>query len=706
MNWMKNKMRIYRRMAVVLSVTTLSCGTAFRAQAGLPAIDTDEALYVNLDYYGGKTRTSVVKGCNLNGIRSFTDYGVYTDVTNMSNHAEPVLTEDGVTWNLPEDSRERFYFECQMDQDRVILPWDFDISYRLNGIPVNAEKLAGADGLVAIDVQCTANNQAKDYYKNNMLLQVAMAVNMEDVANIQAPGSQTQSLGTYKVILFAAVPGETTTFHIEISSSDFESSGIFMIMVPGTLDQMKELKDIKEVKDTFSDSADELIDSLNEVLDKLDGMTSGMEAAKNGLEQLQTARERLDASKDAMYASADQGLNELEGLNGLLNEITPDINNTHDTMKAISSQMNELVDVIRDSEDDFSDLGGKLGGLRDDLNDVQGDLKNTGSVTQTKVDKLQAQVDAVEEKLSQMQEMFALVGSGGMTPEQMGQALTAMEQQTGALIDSLEPYVGKSKASGMKKELAAAVKAAKDGDPDKLQAMLEQYSQTVEQIQIVVDQLQEILDEYATGSLDESLGSSGRVLGELSQVSVDLENAMAQIETINWIKNKDQAAFDKLLDDTAASAQSLSNTSNSLLGALRVIQDVLKANRNTVEDGTEQTLDGLISIMEQAVGSSGTSRMKDANQEMRDSIKSEIDKVEGETNLLNLDTGERMISFTSDENETPDSIQIILKTQEINQDSVKDNAADIEPESPDPGIWNRIIQVLLKIWDGIMGIFR
>lgn len=705
-NWMKKHKKIRKVTAAVLIAATIGCGTAGTAYAGPPAIDTDETLYVNLDYYGEKTQTSVVKGCNLNGIRSFTDYGTYHDVTNMSNHARPEVSADGVTWNLPKESRERFYYECQLDNDSVILPWDFDISYRLNGVPVEAEKLAGANGLVEIDVACQANEQAKDYYKNNMLLQVVTVVNMEDVSSIQAPGSQAQTLGTYKAIVFAAVPGESTSFHMEIGTSDFESSGIVMMMIPGTLDQMKEIRDIKEVKDTFSDSADELIDSLNEVLDKLDGMTSGLETAKHGLEQLQTARENLEASRDALYAGGDQTLDELEGLNAVLQELSPDISSTHDTMKAISDQMNELVDVVHEAQDDFSDLGGKLGGLRDDLYDVQGDLRNTGTVTQAKLDKLQKQVDAVDEALTAVRGMLDGVEAGVTNPQEALQQLKDMEPKIEAMIKGLEPYIGQSQAAAMKAEIQDAIAAAASGDLDDLVNLVDQYTQTAEQIQIVTDQLQELLDENSLGALDGSLDSSGRVLSELSQVSVDLENALSQVESINRIKNRDQANIDKMLEDTAAGAQSLANTSNSLLEALRVLQNTLKANRGAMESGTEQTLDGLISVMEQAIESSGTNRMKDANQGMRDSIKQEIDKVEGETNLLNLDTEERMISFTSDRNETPDSIQIILKTQEINKESIADHAADIEPEVEDPGIWHRIGQVFVKIWEWITGIFR
>lgn len=140
-------------------------------------------------------------------------------------------------------------------------------------------------------------------------------VNMEDVNAVEAPGSQTQALGTYKVVIFAAVPGEEKTFHIGISTTNFESMGLIMMMIPGTLDQMSEITDIKEVKDTVGDSTDKLLDGMNEILDTLDRISGGMNVAQAGLEDLQKARAGLDASKDEIIANADNSLDSLEAVN-------------------------------------------------------------------------------------------------------------------------------------------------------------------------------------------------------------------------------------------------------------------------------------------------------------------------------------------------------------------------------------------------------
>ena len=53
------------------------------AQAAAPTVETDESVYINMDYYGAPTNTRIVKGVSLNGHTEFTDFGSYADVYNM-----------------------------------------------------------------------------------------------------------------------------------------------------------------------------------------------------------------------------------------------------------------------------------------------------------------------------------------------------------------------------------------------------------------------------------------------------------------------------------------------------------------------------------------------------------------------------------------------------------------------------------------------
>lgn len=44
------------------------------AQAAAPTVETDESVYINMDYYGAPTNTRIVKGVSLNGHTEFTDF--------------------------------------------------------------------------------------------------------------------------------------------------------------------------------------------------------------------------------------------------------------------------------------------------------------------------------------------------------------------------------------------------------------------------------------------------------------------------------------------------------------------------------------------------------------------------------------------------------------------------------------------------------
>jgi hypothetical protein len=77
----KNRKIMAAGMAAVTLCTSLVSTPVYAAEA---SVSVDESMYVNLDYYGSVDKVNVVKGVSLNGLTSFTDYGNYLDVTNMT----------------------------------------------------------------------------------------------------------------------------------------------------------------------------------------------------------------------------------------------------------------------------------------------------------------------------------------------------------------------------------------------------------------------------------------------------------------------------------------------------------------------------------------------------------------------------------------------------------------------------------------------
>ncbi|MFW6679255.1 hypothetical protein ACOAOT_16495 [Lacrimispora sp. AGF001] len=704
---MKNKWSAaYRLTAATLITSMISINMAGNIYAGPPAVSVDETLYVNLDYYGKETDSSVVKGVTLNGIRSFSDYGTYKDITNMSNYAKPAVDGDTVTWQLPEDTKDRFYYECQLNNGEVVLPWDFDISYKLNGIPKEAQDLLHADGLVEIDVHCIPNKNANTYYQNNMLLQVATMVDMEDVNSVEAPGAQIQSLGTYKAVLFAAVPGQEKTFHIEISSHDFESSGVIMMMVPGTLDQISDIADVKEAKDTFKDSADELLDGMNEMLDTLHNISNGMDVTKKGLSQLQGARENFDASKDEIISKTDASIDSLEAANQKISQLAPDIMANKQGLDDVNNKVNTLVETLQDSGEDFYNLSSSLRDLKDSLGDLQSGLEESDA------DQITGEIKDIEQQLDGIQGVLKKLGStaspsSALSAEDLKQQAESMQKLMGDMndvLDDLEFSLGKDAVDKLRAQLQSV---AASGMSDTNAAAL---IQTAAVLSKILNSMNNILSSvrYTISGIDVQGGvkDSKAVVSKLASITYDIDTTIGDVVSLNKTKNDNKAAFDLMLDDTAASVEQISSSTNQVISLFRSVQNTVKNNRAAVEGGTKDTLNGLIDILEKAAEtSSTTNKLKGANESIRNSLDEKLDKIADDSNLLEMNLDDKMVSFTSDKNQTPSSIQIILRSQEISEDDVNTNAVDIEPAPVDVGVWQRVKNVFAKMWNAVTGIF-
>ena len=102
----KNRRIMAAGMAAVTLCTSLVSAPVYAAEA---SVSVDEAMYVNLDYYGSVDKVNVVKGVSLNGLTSFTDYGNYLDVTNITDKTTTQLRRSvtershGISRRTPRD---------------------------------------------------------------------------------------------------------------------------------------------------------------------------------------------------------------------------------------------------------------------------------------------------------------------------------------------------------------------------------------------------------------------------------------------------------------------------------------------------------------------------------------------------------------------------------------------------------------------------
>ncbi|CCX99900.1 putative uncharacterized protein [Enterocloster bolteae CAG:59] len=369
------KMKYKRIMAAGMVFVMLCTGTGTAPVYGAqPSVDVDETMYVNLDYYGRVDKINVVKGVGLNGQTEFTDYGTYENVINMSNSIEPVLGDGMVTWQLPEDQRGRFYYKCAVDKGMMVLPWDFDVSYKLNGVPMDGDKLAGASGLIEINVKAEPNDNAGEYYRNNMMLMVAVPVDMSKCYSVEAEGSQTQNLGETTAVVFTALPGEDGDYTVRIGTDSFESIGVIMAMVPGTVEDLEHIKDLKEAKDTWQDAGDELYDSLEQMAKSVENMRQGVNQVRQGMDSAESARQKWSNSKDSILAGNDQTLAALTSVSQQMDTMIPHLQTAKDCAEVVHSSMNDIVNTLGDMQDPLRKLQTRLKNIENSAGGISSDL--------------------------------------------------------------------------------------------------------------------------------------------------------------------------------------------------------------------------------------------------------------------------------------------------------------------------------------------
>lgn len=370
-------MKYSRRITAAVLAGLMLCTNMGGANEvyGAPAgVDVDETMYVNLDYYGKTSKVNVVKSCNFNGNTEYTDYGTYENVVNMSNGEAPRIGDGTVTWTMPADQTGRFYYQCTMGNDQMTLPWDFDVSYKLNGVPVNADQLAGASGLIEINVKATPNDGAREYYRNNMLLMVAVPVDMSKCYSVDAEGAQTQNLGETTAVVFTALPGEEGDYTVRIGTDRFETIGVIMAMAPGTVEDLQHIKDLKEAKDTWQDAGDELYDSLEQMAKSVESMRDGVNQVQSGLQSAESARQTWSGSKDDILAGNDQTLAALTAMSGQMETMVPHLQTAKDSAEVVHDGMNNIVDTLGQMQDPLRKLHTRLKHVENSMDSLSTEL--------------------------------------------------------------------------------------------------------------------------------------------------------------------------------------------------------------------------------------------------------------------------------------------------------------------------------------------
>ena len=798
---------IRRGAAATLAAVTLITSAAVPVRAAAPRVQVDETMYVNLDYYGTATQINVVKGCTTNGLTEYTDYGTYDKVVNMTDDTAPEIGDGTVTWKLPEKNS-RFYYQCTMPKNSVDLPWTFDVSYKLNGVEADASKLAGASGLVEVNVKATPNEKAKAYYKNNMVLTVLVPVDMEKCYSVDAPGAQVQSVGSYQAAMFAALPGEDGDFTVRVGTDNYENIGVIMMMVPGTLDELNRIKDLKEAKDTWREDGNKMYDSMNALLKTMESMKSDVSGVKGGLANLDQARGTVSANRKQIEALSTQALADLQAVTDQTTVMIPYLQTARDAVTDINSNTQALSNTMEDMQDELDRLYERLGGLSKSLRSAADEL-NKGLLSQQSqeaIEKDLAQKTAETQKI--LEQIDQLLGEGTTS-------LTATEQGAESLNQSLDALDGTKLKRIRKTKTANAEETAADtsssaagtengteaditsGNSSEKEAAVSGTEETAEDKKDTGDSASKDSEDAQVNAFGTEASSEELTVGpsgepgsggvndaswedEIGNAEDDVEEALESLsattysadaaslveetkgifqkveqaqKTAKTIVNKVNGAFKTAGDITGKTGSTLSALRSStdelinLLDDMRVLidttdkyvptmldslsdseelmnrltralytthdmlsllNDTLISAGDSLDAGTKATLQGMEKILDKNLTLiDQLAAVREAGEDMKSTLDEQIDKFEDENNFLNIDPEAEKISFTSSKNPSPNSVQIVLRTDEISDDDESTDISDQEADgSSEEGPLKRMWNVLVAIVKAIIEIFQ
>ncbi len=719
----------------------------------------DEAYYATLDYYGNLTEGSVVKSYTLNGATTLEDHGVYDAVNNLTDGTEPAQRDGTVTFDFGNDAPSHFYFEGKTAAPFEALPWTLSIHYTLNGVPTKAEDLAGETGVVEITVDAIPNPNASEYARNNYTLEAMALFNQDDILSLEAPGAQVQLIGNLRTVLFLALPGEEQHFTVRVGSDDFTFDGMTFLMVPATLSQLDEIAKLSERKEQLEDDYDKLSGSLDTLLDAFNGMQSSLNATADGLDQLNEARGTVSQSKDQLYAEADVALGDLAALadtleplaghldtaSQALTDIQTQINSLCTTAVSLRTQLGDLRDVLDDLDEDLADLQsgkGSASALRSDLSDlgkVLERLEKLAGSGQSAVDALRKQAPS----LSGGSEVTV----NGMTVDEIRSAVKKLDAAYDA---QYEAYVAQMTEAGLEPSEAEFQELWKAGlSPEQYQlwafSKTGEYEETLDQADAVnqllsgfgisVDQMKDLAESVGPAAstllgqledLCDALGEDGlsgtlsnllkkaddatdhlRDAGSVAQTAAKkLQEVLDETEKLNKTVDEYIPQAQQALTDAKALTEAAVTGTRDLHTFLTDLETVTKTAGTQLDSGTQKTLSGLAASLRQAARSlSTTSDVKAAKNDISSIIEDTWNEHTGQMdNLLNMDSTAQAVSLTSSENPAPQSIQVLIRTQEI-KESEDEAAPEAAQEAPKSTFWGRVAQMFRDFWNAVTGIF-
>ena len=542
----------------------------------------DETVYIKAKANGTVSGIYVVNTFDAGNARTVQDPGSYTKVTNLTTDAK--LEEKNGAVDVTTLNDKPFYYQGDLKADTA-LPWNISVEYTLDGEAVDAEKLDGADGELAMTLRIAPNesaDKATREFADAYVIQAQGTFPQEAFDITDAGDAALAQSGGNTVVSGMVLPGETGTFTIRGHAKDFTSAGWQITAM--SLDMALDVRDqdtsqLTEQTGKLGDATVQLADGTTSLAQGNRQLSQGIGSIATGTAELNRGAQSLAGGTETLAQGAGtlaqgnrqlaDGLAQLYGASGRMS----------DGVKGLPEQMTALsqgVTTLKQGSDALKQGDGQYrqalaGGQQTILSQVGGDID--AAETASRQAYAQALV-AVQQNPGDAQAIAAL-----------DKAVTALAQvenakgQYQALGQALDGYAGISSGigqlSGGVDQLDAKVNGSSNGssaDSAASQASLTQLAEGLASMHDAVGQLN-------TGAQSAAFGAEELAKGLSS--ARDGANSLAS----------GAAAADSGAHSLASGAVSAADGADQLDDGARELADSVKGMDDKVLDELQKTID-------------------------------------------------------------------------------------------------------------------
>ena len=227
----------------------------------------------------------------------------------------------------------------------------------------------------------------------------------------------------------------------------------------------------------------------------------------------------------------------------------------------------------------------------------------------------------------------------------------------------------------------------------------------------VVPPTQNVLRDLAAlcgelNGLTDMLDDADDLTDAIRDSSADLRSILGDVEDLRDTLNDYEPTLQETLKTVSSLSTSAVKTIRDTQSLVTDTENLMKSTGSTLDSGTKQTLEGLAAVLRSTAKTMSTAnQIKDAKSSICDIIEDTWDEYTGDVNnLLLMDATADAVSLTDSRNPAPQSIQVLIRTQEITVPD-EDETETETAAAAQTTFWGRVAQMFKDFWSAITGLF-